>query len=209
MQGAFASRLNVPAPLLTPVPEGTGPVGAATLPAAALTARLAFDWAQLKPGDRVLIHAASGGVGMAAIQLARHRGATVFATASAHKRATTLREMGVEYVYDSRTTDFAEQILADTDGAGVDVVLNSLTNEGFVEATVRATAKGGRFAEIAKRDIWTAEQMAAVRADIEYGVIALDVTMMNDPEHIQTLMVEVADGLAKGEWTPCPPRSTH
>ncbi|MCB1290721.1 type I polyketide synthase [Mycolicibacterium sp.] len=203
MQGAFASRLNVPAPLLTPVPEGTGPVGAATLPAAALTARLAFDWAQLKPGDRVLIHAASGGVGMAAIQLARHRGATVFATASAHKRAT-LREMGVEYVYDSRTTDFAEQILADTDGAGVDVVLNSLTNEGFVEATVRATAKGGRFAEIAKRDIWTAEQMAAVRADIEYGVIALDVTMMNDPEHIQTLMVEVADGLAKGEWTPVP-----
>ena len=140
---------------------------------------------------------------MAAIQLARHHGATVFATASAHKRAT-LREMGVEYVYDSRTTDFADQILADTDGAGVDVVLNSLTNEGFVEATVRATAKGGRFAEIAKRDIWTAEQMAAVRPDIDYGVIALDVTMMNNPEHIQTLMVEVADGLAKGEWTPVP-----
>jgi acyl transferase domain-containing protein/D-arabinose 1-dehydrogenase-like Zn-dependent alcohol dehydrogenase/acyl carrier protein len=203
MQGAFSSRLNVPAPLMTSVPEGIDPVGAATLPAAALTARLSFDWARLKAGDKVLIHAASGGVGMAAIQLARHHGATVFATASAHKRAT-LREMGVEYVYDSRTTDFAEQILADTDGAGVDVVLNSLTNEGFIEATVRATAKGGRFAEIAKRDIWTPEQMAALRPDIEYGVIALDVTMMNDPDHIQRLMVEVADGLAKGEWTPVP-----
>lgn len=203
MQGAFASRLNVPAPLLAPVPDGIDPVGAATLPAAALTARLAFDWAQLKPGDRVLIHAASGGVGMAAIQLARHHGATVFATASAHKRAT-LREMGVEYVYDSRTTDFADQILADTDGAGVDVVLNSLTNEGFIEATVRATAKGGRFAEIAKRDIWTPEQMAAVRPDIDYGVIALDVTMMTDPEHIRTLMFELSAGLAKGDWTPVP-----
>ena len=173
MQGAFASRINVPAQLLAPVPDGIDPVGAATIPAAALTARLAFDWAKLQPGDRVLIHAASGGVGLAAIQLARQRGATVFATASAYKRAT-LREMGVEYVYDSRTTDFADQILADTDGDGVDVVLNSLTNEGFVEATVRATAKGGRFAEIAKRDIWTPEQMAAARPDIDYGIVALD-----------------------------------
>jgi len=203
MQGAFASRLNVPAPLLAPVPDGVDPVGAATLPAAALTARLAFDWARLRPGDRVLIHAASGGVGMAAIQLARHHGATVFATASEHKRAT-LRAMGVEYVYDSRTTDFADRILADTDGAGVDVVLNSLTNEGFIEATVRATAKGGRFAEIAKRDIWTAEQMSAVRPDIDYGVIALDVTMMTDPDHIRTLMFELSEGLADGAWTPVP-----
>ena len=203
MQGAFASRLNVPAPLLAPVPAGVDPVGAATLPAAALTARLAFDWARLKPGDRVLIHAASGGVGMAAIQLARHHGATVFATASAHKRAT-LRDMGVEYVYDSRTTDFADQILADTNGEGVDVVLNSLTNEGFIEATVRATAQGGRFAEIAKRDIWTPEQMAAVRPDIDYGVIALDVTMTTDPDHIKKLMTELSEGLAVGQWTPVP-----
>jgi NADPH:quinone reductase-like Zn-dependent oxidoreductase/acyl carrier protein len=189
--------------LLAAVPDGVDPVGAATIPAAALTARLAFDWAQLKPGDRVLIHAASGGVGMAAIQLARHHGATVFATASAYKRST-LRAMGVEYVYDSRSTDFADQILADTDGAGVDVVLNSLTNEGFIEATVRATAIGGRFAEIAKRDIWTREQMAAARPDIDYEIVALDVTMMTDPNHIQRLMAEVSDGLASGQWTPVP-----
>jgi acyl transferase domain-containing protein len=203
MQGAFASRLNVPAQLLAAVPSGIGAVDAATIPAAALTVRLAFDWAKLKPGDRVLIHAASGGVGLAAVQMARQHGAIVFATASTYKRAT-LREMGVEYVYDSRTTDFADQILKDTGGEGVDVVLNSLTNEGFVEATVRATAKGGRFAEIAKRDIWTAEQMAAVRPDIDYEIVALDVTMMTDPEHIQRLMAEVSDGLANGEWTPVP-----
>jgi len=140
---------------------------------------------------------------LAAIQLARHHGATVFATASTHKRAT-LREMGVEYVYDSRTTDFADQILEDTDGSGVDVVLNSLTNEGFVEATVRATAKGGRFAEIAKRDIWTPEQMAAARPDIDYEIVALDATTLTDPDHIQRLMAEVSEGLANGEWTPVP-----
>ncbi|MGU3498287.1 SDR family NAD(P)-dependent oxidoreductase [Mycobacterium sp. C31M] len=203
MQGAFASRLNVPAQLLATVPDGVGAVDAATIPAAALTVRLAFDWAKLKPGDRVLIHAASGGVGLAAVQMARQHGATVFATASTYKRAT-LRAMGVEYVYDSRTTDFADQILADTDGAGVDVVLNSLTNDGFIEATVRATAQGGRFAEIAKRDIWTTTQMAAARPDIDYEIVALDVTMMSDPDHIQRLMNEVSDGLATGEWTPVP-----
>lgn len=203
MQGAFASRLNVPVPLLATVPDGISAVDAATIPAAALTVRLAFDWAQLKPGDKVLIHAASGGVGLAAVQMARAHGATVFATASKYKRAT-LREMGVEHVYDSRTTDFADQILEATGGQGVDVVLNSLTNEGFVEATVRATAKGGRFAEIAKRDIWTTEQMTALRPDIAYEIVALDVTMMTDPDHIQKLMVEVSDGLAKGEWTPVP-----
>src|SRR6185503_4566337 len=107
----------------------------------------------------------SGGVGLAAIQMAQQHGAVVFATASKYKRAM-LRKLGVEHVYDSRSTDFADQILADTGGCGVDVVLNSLTNEGFVEATVRATAPNGRFVEIAKRDIWTPEQMAQARPDI-------------------------------------------
>lgn len=203
MQGAFASRVNVPAQLVSPVPAGLSAVAAASIPAAALTARLAFDWARLRPGDRVLVHAASGGVGLAAIQLAQQCGATVFATASSYKRAT-LRRMGVAHVYDSRSTDFADQILADTGGAGVDVVLNSLTNEGFVEATVRATATNGRFAEIAKRDIWTAEQMAAVRPDIAYQVVALDETILRDPAHIQHLLSEVSEGLASGEWAPLP-----
>ncbi|STZ22095.1 beta-ketoacyl synthase [Mycolicibacterium phlei] len=203
MQGAFSSRFNVPAQLVAPVPDGVTPVEAATIPAAALTTRLAFDWAQLQPGDKVLIHAASGGVGLAAIQMAQQHGAEVFATASTFKRAT-LQRMGVKYVYDSRTTDFADQILADTDGQGVDVVLNSLTNEGFIEATVRATAQGGRFAEIAKRDIWTPEQMAAARPDINYEIVALDTVTIQDPERIRGLLTEVSQGLATGVWRPLP-----
>ncbi|MGE2721272.1 type I polyketide synthase [Mycolicibacterium celeriflavum] len=203
MQGAFCSRFNVPLQLVAPLPKGLSAVAAATIPAAALTVRLAFDWAQLKPGDRVLVHAASGGVGLYAVQMAQQHGAIVFATASKYKRAT-LYKMGVKYVYDSRTTDFADQILADTDGAGVDVVLNSLTNEGFVEATVRATALNGRFAEIAKRDIWTPEQMAAARPDITYEIIALDLTALQNPEHVKRLLTEVSDGMASREWTPLP-----
>ncbi|MDT5363055.1 MAG: hypothetical protein QOC69_4817, partial [Mycobacterium sp.] len=145
----------------------------------------------------------SGGVGLAAIQMAQQHGAIVFATASTYKRAT-LRKMGVQYVYDSRTTDFADQILTDTGGVGVDVVLNSLTNEGFLEATVRATARNGRFAEIAKRDIWTHEQMGAARPDIDYEIVALDVTTLQNPAHIKRLLTEVSEGLAKDEWTPLP-----
>ena len=203
MQGAFCSRFNVPVQFMAPLPDGLNSVAAATIPAAALTVRLAFDWAQLQPGDRVLIHAASGGVGLYAIQMAQQQGAIVFATASTYKRAT-LRNMGVKYVYDSRTTDFADQILADTGGAGVDVVLNSLTNEGFVEATVRATAQNGRFAEIAKRDIWTPEQMAAVRPDIAYEIVALDLTALQNPDHVKQLLTEVSDGMASREWKPLP-----
>nr|WP_110808534.1 type I polyketide synthase [Mycolicibacterium iranicum] len=203
MQGAFASRFNVPAQFLAPIPDGVSAVEAATIPAAALTVRLAFDWAQLQPGDKVLIHAASGGVGLAAVQMAQRCGAEVFATASTFKRAT-LRRLGVKHVYDSRTTDFADQILADTDGAGVDVVLNSLTSEGFIEATLRATARHGRFAEIAKRDIWTAEQMTQARPDIAYEIVALDTVMFTDPDRIRDLLTEVSEGLADGQWTPLP-----
>ena len=203
MQGAFSSRFNVPAQFLAPIPDGISAVEATTIPAAALTVRLSFDWADLKPGDKVLIHAASGGVGLAAIQMAQAKGATVFATASTFKRAT-LRKLGVQYVYDSRTTDFADQILADTDGAGVDVVLNSLTSEGFIEATLRATAKGGRFAEIAKRDIWSPAQMTEVRPDIDYEIVALDTVMFTDPDRIRTLLTEISEGLGNGEWQPLP-----
>jgi NADPH:quinone reductase-like Zn-dependent oxidoreductase/short-subunit dehydrogenase/acyl carrier protein len=203
MPGSMASRVNVPVQLLARVPDGIDATAAASTPTAMLTALLAFDWAKVGPGDRVLVHAASGGVGLAAVQLARQRGAVVFATASTYKRAT-LHKMGVEHVYNSRSTDFADEILADTEGVGVDVVLNSLTNEGFVAATVRATAPGGRFVEIAKRDIWTPEQMAEARPDIGYEILALDVLMVLEPERIRKLMCDISDGLANGEISPLP-----
>ncbi len=135
--------------------------------------------------------------------MAQERGAIVFATASTYKRAM-LRSLGVDHVYDSRTTDFAESILADTGGEGVDVVLNSLTNEGFVAATVRATARNGRFVEIAKRDIWSTAQMMDVRPDIAYEILALDVLMATDPDRIRALMAEISDRLASGAMGPLP-----
>ena len=202
MQGAFASRFNVPAA----VGDGARRIRSGrrgNLPAAALTARLAFDWAQLRPGDRVLIHAASGGVGgMAAIQLARHHGATVFAT-RAPKRAT-LRRMGVEYVYDSPHNGFRRPDPRGHRRRGCRRRAQQPDQRG---ASSRRRCgrppRAARFAEIAKRDIWTAEQMAAVRPDINYEIVALDDDDDRSRPH-QDVDGRTVRGMARGEWTPVP-----
>ena len=111
------------------------------------------DMARIKPGDRVLIHSATGGVGQAAIAIARDAGAEIFATAGSHDSRELLRKMGIKHVYDSRTTDFAEAIRRDTDGYGVDVVLNSLTGAAQ-RAGLELLAFDGRFVEIGKRDVY-------------------------------------------------------
>ena len=116
----------------------------ATIPSVFVTSVLSYELAGLTAGDRVLIHAGAGGVGLAAIQLAQLAGAEVFATASTRKQAY-LRSRGVEHVFDSRSTTFGRDILDATGGAGVDVVLNSLTGEGFIEASLSCPRSGRPF----------------------------------------------------------------
>ena len=111
------------------------------------------DLARISSGDKVLIHSATGGVGQAAIAIARAAGAEIFATAGSPQRRELLRDMGIEHVYDSRSTEFADLIRRDTDGYGVDIVLNSLTGAAQ-RAGLELLAFGGRFVEIGKRDIY-------------------------------------------------------
>ena len=111
------------------------------------------DLARIRRGDRVLIHSATGGVGQAAIAIARTVGAEIFATAGSEQRRQLLRDMGIEHVYDSRSTEFADAIRRDTDGYGVDIVLNSVTGAAQ-RAGLELLALGGRFVEIGKRDIY-------------------------------------------------------
>ena len=158
--GAFAPEMVTHSELVAPAPDGISVSGLATIPSAFVSAALSYHYSGLEPDDRVLIHAGSGGVGLAAIQLAQAAGAEVFATASAPKQAY-LRSLGVEHIYDSRQTKFGEEILADTGGEGIHVVLNSLTSEGFIDASLACLAEGGRFVELARRDILTHEEMAA------------------------------------------------
>ena len=157
--------------------------------------------AGLKAGDSVLIHTASGGVGLAAVQLAQAAGAEVFATASAPKQAF-LRSVGIAHVFDSRTTDFGNQVLEATGGAGVDVVLNSLTGPGFIEASLSCLAQGGRFVEMGRRDIWSEEDMSEARPDVAYSILALDELKRHEPEQPGAALRGLMERMSAGELAP-------
>jgi NAD(P)-dependent dehydrogenase (short-subunit alcohol dehydrogenase family) len=177
---------------------------AASIPINFLTAHYGLhQMAGIQPGDKVLVHAATGGTGMAAVQIAQAAGATVYGTASPGKWET-LRQMGVTHLYKSRTLDFGEAILADTNRRGVDIVFNSLTGEGFVEQSLATLAPGGRFIEIARRGIWTDEKIAAVRPDISYHQVDFSQTIPQEPELIGHLLQEVLALFAEAKLTPVP-----
>ena len=150
----WSTFVTCDARLAAPLPDSLTSITAAAVSTAYATAWYGLhDLARIKSGDRVLIHSATGGVGQAAIAIARHAGAEIFATAGSDDRREFLRDMGIEHVYDSRTTDFAEQIRSDTDGYGVDIVLNSLTGAAQW-AGLDLLAFDGRFVEIGKRDVY-------------------------------------------------------
>ena len=135
---------------------------AVTLPAAFMTVwHSLYQIGKLRKGEKVLIHAASGGVGLAAIQVARLLGAEIFATAGSKEKRAFLKSQGIRRVFDSRSPDFAEEVMQRTRGAGVDVVLNALTGE-FIPKSLAILAAGGRFLELGKREIYTSHQLAAL-----------------------------------------------
>jgi acyl transferase domain-containing protein/NADPH:quinone reductase-like Zn-dependent oxidoreductase/acyl carrier protein len=202
--GGLATDVTVPARYVTCVPDGVTLEQAASLPAAFLTATYALRRvAGITAGKRVLIHAAAGGVGMAAVQIAREAGAEVFATAGSPAKRELLRRLGVQHVFDSRTTAFADEIRAATKGKGVDVVLNSLADE-FIAAGVSVLARGGWFIELGKRGIWSEEQMRAARADVRYRAFDLGDELAADPALAPSLLGELCAGLAKGSLRPLP-----
>ena len=199
--GAFGAQMVTREELVAPAPSGFSVTGLATVPSAFVSAALSFELSGLEAGEKVLIHAGSGGVGLAAIQLVQAAGAEVFATASAPKQAY-LRSLGVEHIFDSRQTAFGKEILEATDGAGVDVVLNSLTGEGFIDASLSCLKHGGRFVELARRDILSEEEMAAVRPDVAYDILELDVLKKTDPAWVGRVLRGVMARLSSGELKP-------
>ncbi len=199
--GTFGPEVVTREELVALAPAGTPVAALATMPTVFVTSALSFDLAGLKAGERVLIHAAAGGVGLAAVQLAQAAGAEVFATASEPKQAY-LRSLGVKHIFDSRTTNFGREILEVTDGAGVDVVLNSLTGEGFIEASLSCLRHGGRFVELARRDILSEEEMAAARPDVGYSILELDVLKEQEPARPGAALRNVMEQLGAGELKP-------
>jgi acyl transferase domain-containing protein/NADPH:quinone reductase-like Zn-dependent oxidoreductase/NAD(P)-dependent dehydrogenase (short-subunit alcohol dehydrogenase family)/acyl carrier protein len=176
---------------------------AATLPLAFLTAYYGLHHlAKLRRGDRVLIHAAAGGVGLACVRWAQQVGAEVFATASPGKWQF-LKSAGVDHVMHSRTLDFAAAIRQATGGEGVDVVVNTLSGE-FVDESFAILKPGGRFIELGKRDVWSDDRVRERRPDVAYFPFDLMEVSRRDPKAIAALLGEMKNGLRDGTLTPLP-----
>ena len=190
---SFGDRLITSARALAPIPAGLSFEAAATIPSTFVTAYYALHTlAQLQEGEKVLIHGAAGGVGLAAIQIARWRGAEIYATAGSDEKRDFLRLLGVDRVYDSRSLAFADQILLQSEGRGVDVVLNSLAGEA-INRNFRVLKPFGRFLELGKRDFYENTQIGLrpFRNNISYFGIDADQLMLNRPDLTQRLFADV------------------
>ncbi|MPY59358.1 type I polyketide synthase [Streptomyces spongiae] len=197
LDAAFGPTAVADARQLAPIPKGWTYEQAASVPIVFLTAYYALvDLAGLKAGESVLIHAAAGGVGSAAVQLARHLGAEVYATASESKWPA-VRALGVpaDHIASSRTTEFERRFQA----AGVDVVLDSLAGE-FVDASLRLLRPGGRFVEMGKTDIRDADDVAAHHG-VSYRAFDL---VEAGPDRIGEMLEALLDLFEQGVLRPVP-----
>ncbi|MGH3580653.1 MAG: SDR family NAD(P)-dependent oxidoreductase, partial [Mycobacterium sp.] len=198
--GTWATFVTCDANLAVTLPPGLPTNRAAAVPSAHATAWYGLhDLARIAAGDKVLIHSGTGGVGQAAIAIARAAGAEIYATAGSDARRELLRGMGVEHVYDSRSTEFAEQIRRDTDGYGVDIVLNSLTGAAQ-RAGLELLSFGGRFVEIGKRDIYGDTRMGLFpfRRNLSFYAVDLALLSLTNPDTVHRLLEVCYQQIANG-----------
>jgi NADPH:quinone reductase-like Zn-dependent oxidoreductase/short-subunit dehydrogenase/acyl carrier protein len=202
----FASHIVTKAYAVTPKPPEWSFEAAATVPTVFFTVYYALvHLADLQPGERVLIHGAAGGVGLAALQLARHLGAEVFATAGSEEKRDFVRLLGADHVLDSRSLAFVDQILDRTHGEGVDVVLNSLAGEA-IRRNLRVLKPFGRFLELGKRDFFenTAIGLRPFKNNISYFGIDVDQLLIARPALAVRLFREVMALFRDGTLFPLP-----
>ncbi|WP_406817892.1 sulfolipid-1 biosynthesis phthioceranic/hydroxyphthioceranic acid synthase [Mycobacterium sp. M23085] len=207
--GCWGTFLTCDARLAVTLPAGLADDQAAAVTTAHATAYYGLhELARIGAGDRVLIHSATGGVGQAAIDIARAAGAEIFATAGSEDRRQLLRDRGIEHVYDSRSVEFADLIRRDTDGYGVDIVLNSVVGAAQ-RAGVELLAFGGRFVEIGKRDIYGDTRLGLFPFRRNLTFYALDLALMSfsHPDKLRDLLNTVYRLTADGSLPM--PESTH
>jgi polyketide synthase 5 len=207
--GCWATFVTCDARLATTLPVGMTDAQAAAVTTAHATAWYGLnDLARIRAGDKVLIHSGTGGVGQAAIAIARAAGAEIYATAGSPQRRQLLRDMGIEHVYDSRSIEFADHIRRDTGGYGVDVVLNSVTGAAQL-AGVKLLALGGRFVEIGKRDIYgdTKLGLFPFRRNLAFWGVDLGLMSVSHPRQVSEILSTVYRLTAEGVLPM--PDSTH
>jgi phthioceranic/hydroxyphthioceranic acid synthase len=207
--GCWGTFVTCDARLAVKLPEGLTDAQAAAVTTAHATAWYGLnDLARIRAGDKVLIHSGTGGVGQAAIAIARAAGAEIYATAGSDGRRQVLRDMGITHVYDSRSLDFADQIRQDTGGCGVDIVLNSVTGAAQL-AGIKLLALGGRFVELGKRDIYgdTRIGLFPFRRNLAFYGVDVGLLSVSQPAQARELLETVYRLTAEG--TLPMPHSTH
>ena len=211
---SFASHVTVSDSAVSKLPETVDLVAAATMPVAFLTSYYALHYlARLEEGEWVLIHGAAGAVGLAALQIAKWRGARIIATAGNDEKRDFLRMLGADHVLDTRSLDFVDQVRAITrkadgpDQEGVDVVLNSLFGEAM-ERSIELVRPFGRFLELGKRDFYGNTQIGLrpFRRNISYFGIDADQLLNKQPARAKRLFNELADLIAEEQFTQLPYR---
>jgi acyl transferase domain-containing protein len=197
--GAHDGYMVADSSLVAHRPAALDPEQAATMPVPFITALYTLEHlAKIRRGDRVLIHAAAGGVGLAALQVAKRAGAEIFATAGSDAKRAYLRSLGVRHVYDSRSAEFADQI-----GSHVDIVLNSLAGNS-IRASFSVLAPGGCFLEIGKNNIWTAEEVEALGKGIRYHVVDWSEELPHNSMLIGGMLRRVLEDAASAMLKPPP-----
>jgi acyl transferase domain-containing protein/NADPH:quinone reductase-like Zn-dependent oxidoreductase/SAM-dependent methyltransferase/acyl carrier protein len=203
--GGFNTHVVTAADLTIKKPEGRSYAEIATVPAAFSTAYYALvQLAAVRRGERVLIHTATGGVGLAAIQIARNAGCEIIATAGSPEKREYLRSLGIEHVFDSRSAAFGADI-RDLFPAGVDVILNTLSGE-TIEASFAALSARGRFVELGKRGIWNAARVAGARPECAYFIVDLAAVTKKSPESFRAIFAAASAAIASGKFHPLPLR---
>lgn len=205
-RGALATHVTCAANGVAALPANLDPVEAAGLPIVFLTAHYALEvLGRLAPGERVLIHAAAGGVGLAAIQIARALGAEIIATAGHPEKRSYLHSLGIEHVFDSRSLAFADDVRRVTGGEGVDVVLNSLAGE-FIGASLRLLRPQGRFIEIGKRDLLadTPIGLGPFLENLSFSAFDLGRLVHERHPSVPAMFDRLMDRFATGELRPPP-----
>ncbi|MCJ9712237.1 zinc-binding dehydrogenase, partial [Bordetella hinzii] len=203
---SFGDRVLTRASAISHIPANFSFEAAATIPSTFFTVYYALHHlARLEEGEKILIHGAAGGVGIAAIQYAQWVGADIYATAGSEEKRDFLRMMGVTNVYDSRSLSYADEILADTGGIGMDVVLNSLAGEA-INRNLQVLRPFGRFLELGKRDFYenTRIGLRPFRNNISYFGIDADQLMCERPDLTRRLFGEMMQLFAEGALHPLP-----
>ena len=207
IERCFANEVVVQAAMTFMKPRILSWEEAASIPIVFITAFIALvRTAQLEEGEKILIHSATGGLGQAAIQIAKHRGAEIYATAGTQAKRDTLRtKHGITHVTDSHSLDFATETMRWTEGAGVDVILNSLAGD-YIDAGMRCLTSGGRFVEVGKRDISEGSSIGLkpFNHNLSFLSVQLDQLMLRRPQIVGEIAAELVPLFESGDLKPVP-----